>query len=215
MKSYKALRVADFKVDGNSQKPIWRNASKFKLLNAVNGKKCTNTTIVSILHSTGGLYVLFEAIDRHIWGTYQKNDDPIWQEEAVEVFLAVKNLQEYFEIQFSPQGVKYDAKVLNPTGCRYNKNFSVDVSWDCGGLEFAQKLKIEEDFGNYKAGKWFTEIFIPFKSIGITKLPKSIRANFFRVDGWPKQNNFQAWSPTFKNPPDFHIPEKFGIIWLI
>lgn len=214
IQNLQAKKVSDFKVDGDLAKNVWKSAPKAELVDSIDGKKMRTKASVKTCWSKKGLYFLFEVYDEHIWGTYKNDDDPIYNEEAVEMFLAPKNLQEYFEIQFSPRGVKYDAKVLNPTGSRHDKSFSVDVLWNCAGLEFAQRLEIQKDFGRYKAGKWFTEIFIPFKSIGNFEPPKSIRANFFRIDGYPKQNSFQSWSPTFKDPPDFHIPEKFGIIWL-
>jgi len=56
---------------------------------------------------------------------------------------------------------------------------------------------------------------VPFSSLEI-KDPegRGLFFNLYRVDGYPKQNGYQALFPTFCNPADFHVPTKFGIMWL-
>src|SRR5580765_718647 len=45
-------------------------------------------TTVRVCESDEALFVRFECEDRDIWGTYTERDDPLYEEEAVEVFLA-------------------------------------------------------------------------------------------------------------------------------
>ena len=40
---------------------------------------------------------------------------------------------------------------------------------------------------------------------------KGWRANFYRIDrGDPDE--YSAWSPTGADPPDFHRPDRFGLL---
>jgi hypothetical protein len=45
--------------------------------------------------------------------------------------------------------------------------------------------------------------------------PRRWRANFYRIErprgGRPE---LSCWSPTFTDPPDFHRPERFGVLEL-
>ena len=42
------------------------------------------------------------------------------------------------------------------------------------------------------------------------------RANFFRIDRHPKLgDDFSAWQPTMRTPPDFHVVGAFGTIRFI
>jgi hypothetical protein len=38
------------------------------------------------------------------------------------------------------------------------------------------------------------------------------RANFFRIDRSPGGDEFSAWRPTGRTPPDFHVPREFGTL---
>lgn len=214
-----ALKIKYFSVDGDGDKEVWQGSREVVYRDAVSGNKITiNQARSKIMWSNEGLFVLWQIKDEHIWGTYKNNDDPIYNEEVVEMFIA-KNRdvpKEYFEFQFSPCGVKFDARILNPSGDRHDEGFNVDVNWGCGGLEFAQSFQIESEKRGLKSGVWTTEAFFPWGSIGVESVAPGdlFRVNLFRIDGWPEQNSFQAWQPTFKNPPDFHVPEKFGLIEL-
>ncbi|MCX6809738.1 MAG: carbohydrate-binding family 9-like protein [Candidatus Berkelbacteria bacterium] len=212
-------KTYDFRIDGNSEKSAWQKPREVFLVDSVTGKDVEKKCRVRALWSEKGIYFLYEAEDDHIWGTYKNDDDPIYNEEVVEVFIAQggKIPKNYFEFQFSPNGVKFDAKISNPTGNRHDKGFDVSVGWDCEGLKFAQSFKIREEKPKFKVGAWWTEVFIDWKSIGVNpaKSGSVFCANFFRIDGYPKQNSFQSWIPTLQDPPNFHVSDKFGYIKLI
>ncbi|PIT97110.1 hypothetical protein COT77_03275 [Candidatus Berkelbacteria bacterium CG10_big_fil_rev_8_21_14_0_10_41_12] len=211
MNTYLVKQTASDKLDNLD----WSQAKEIDLVDATNGLKIKKSAKFRLLWSPRYLYIFFDVTDDHIWGTHKRDDDPIYDEEAVEVFLAFgKSVpKEYFELQFSPNGVKYDAWVKNPTGNRCDKQFNVDVNWNFKNIEFNQEIDAS---GNPRKGTWTTYIKIPATEIKGSnfKAGDALRGNFYRIDGWPKQNSFQAWSPTMKSPPDFHVPQKFGIIYL-
>lgn len=196
----------------------WESASWLELKDVTSGAIVGKKAKAKILWSEQYLYVLFDVEDDHIWGTYRNNDDPICDEEVVEVFIAFGDQvpQSYLELQFSPNGVKFDAKVENPTGSRHDKGFEVDKSWD-SNLIFKQQINAKEDYGTYKAGRWLTQVKIPSVEIGADELKSGdkLRGNLFRIDGYPKQNSFQTLEPNKESIPNFHTPKKFATFELI
>lgn len=236
MNKYNALYTRKIAIDGLGDKKIWKSADEIILANSVNGKTIAkNQAKVKLLWSDDGLFVLWEVEDEHIWGTYKKDGDPIYKEEVAEIFIAKgKGVpKKYFEFQFSPLGVKFDAKVSNPTGNRKDEKFKVDALWNSEELRHKtaimriksdsqdrRKLSVAQAFpsGHHKivSGVWIVEAFIPWESIGAKSVKGGdvFRVNLFRIDGFPKQSSFQAWQPTLKSPADFHVPEKFGFLVL-
>ncbi|MBM4074419.1 MAG: hypothetical protein FJ267_02090, partial [Planctomycetes bacterium] len=77
-------------------------------------------TQVRVCHTDLALFVRFDCEDRDIWGTMTNRDDPIYDQEVVEVFLAPgSNVPiDYFEFEVSPNGVLLDLTAHNPTGDR-------------------------------------------------------------------------------------------------
>jgi len=152
-----------------------------------------------------GLHVRFDCEDRDAWGTFQRRDDPIWQEEAVEIFLApgAADPVRYFEFEVSPLGILFDAAIHNPTSRR--ADMTGDPSWDCPGVRWTVGKGAERQ-------DWWAEISIPWAGIHPSGDPPRIwRANLYRIerprDGEPE---FSGWSPTLTRPADFHKPARFG-----
>ena len=159
------------------------------------------------------LRVRFDCEDADAWGTFAQRDDPLYEEEAVEVFLAAGTADPavYFEFEVSPLGVLWDGRIHNPTSRR--QEMVSDKSWDCPGILWAAgKGRARQD--------WWAFFSVPWS--GICDLapgappPRFWRANFYRIErprdgGAPE---FSAWSPTFASPPDFHQPARFGALEL-
>ena len=61
---------------------------------------------------------------------------------------------------------------------------------------------------------WTVELAIPFRSLGrCTPEPgEEWRGNLYRIDRFPPPMEFQAWSPTLRDPANFHVPAHFGTI---
>lgn len=166
-------------------------------------------TLVRLCWDDAGLHVRFECADREAWGTFERRDDPLWQEEVVEVFLAPgeDDPVRYVELEVSPPGVLFDAVIHNPTARR--AGMTADIAWDCPGLTWqAGRLAARED--------WWAELSIPWEPVGGTpEPPKLWRANFYRIDR-PREGEpeFTCWSPTLTRPADFHKPARFGALEL-
>lgn len=215
-KDENAIYVAKIEKDLGPKEVAWSEVDGFELTDVTSGRRVAEKAIVKIGWSENFLYVFFEVCDKHIWGTYKQNDDPIWKEEVVEVFLSfgADTPKKYCELQFSPLGVKYDAWVSNTSGDRQSKDFHVDTTWDLKGMEFAQSIKGEGD--EIKRGVWETYVKIPSVVLKGREFIEGdlLRGNFFRIDGYPKQESFQALWPNFEKTPNFHTPQKFGAVVL-
>jgi hypothetical protein len=153
------------------------------------------------------LYVRFDCDDRDIWGTYARRDDPIYDEEVVEIFISPGPATpvRYYELEVSPNGVLLDALIDNPTSQR--ANLHVDVAWDCPGLRWWARRDDRE-------GRWWALLAIPWAAIMPPGPPPRLwRANFYRIERpHGAAPEFSCWSPTFTAPADFHKPAYFGTL---
>src|SRR5215510_1304502 len=98
---------------------------------------------------------------------------------------------EYYELEVSPTGVLFDALVRDRVA---------DTSWDCPGVRWNARIVPGEP-------RWLAALAIPWSGIGASGVPRSCRANFYRIDR-PRGGaaEYSAWSPTRSRPADFHKP---------
>jgi hypothetical protein len=217
-KSIKIKKIDDFSVSSGNFREALAGVEELILRDTVSGLPIEkNQAKAKLAWSQKGLYLYFDVEDEHIWGTRTEDDDSIFEEEVVEMFVAKGDdvPKRYFEFQFSPKGVKFDAKIYNPTGNRQTGQFDVDIPWNAEGLKFRQVVSPDSKEMVFP-GKWETIIFLPWSDIEAqpAKTGDKFRLNLFRIDGYPVQNSFQALLPTMKNPADFHVPEKFAHVEL-
>jgi hypothetical protein len=189
----------------------WDEIPGQHLVSALDGGPAEQATTVRACWNEEGLHVRFECEDRHAWGTLTQRDDPLYQEEVVEVFLAPGSGDpvDYLEFEVSPSGVLWDGRVHNPTSRRID--MVSDAGWDCPGIRWgAGRLGTARQ-------DWWAELVLPWEGIvpGILPPPRLWRANFYRIErpegGAPE---FTAWSPTRVSPADFHKPARFGVLEL-
>jgi hypothetical protein len=178
-----------------------------RLRSAVDGAAPRLSTSVAVWYDEDYLSLLFSASDDHVLATMTGHDDPLWREDVVEVFLAPESRQRYFEIEVSPRGTVFDARIESPDGIR--ATMKTDLAWTCEGLFTAVRNALESD-GTRTID---TLIRIPFFALE-RSMPgdgESWSANLYRIDRNPSSGDeFSAWQPTLKTPPDFHVPSAFG-----
>jgi hypothetical protein len=156
------------------------------------------------------IYVRFDCDDCDIWGTYTQRNEPIYDEEVVEVFLGPGEADpvRYFEFEVSPNGVLFDARIYNPTSQRSELEW--DESWDCPGIRWQAE---RDDAANH----WSAVIAIPWAPVAppYGDLPPVWRANFYRIERpHGAVPEFSCWCPTMTEPADFHKPAHFGVLEL-
>jgi hypothetical protein len=194
----------------------WDGLPECRLVRSEDGAVPVQPTRVRLAWDERALHVRFDCADRDAWGTLTRRDDPLYQEEVVEVFVAPgeDDPRAYAELEVSPHGVLFDAWIENPDSDR--ATLQAHLGWDCPGVSWrAGSGGAQQD--------WWAELTLPWDSLLAAAgrppapLPRRWRANFYRIDrprdGTPPE--FSAWSPTQASPPDFHRPGRFGILQLV
>ncbi len=196
-------RVERVHTRGGLDEAAWSRVPAVTLRRAQDGADPLQATAVRIAHDANALLLRFDCDDRDIWATHSRRDAPLWEEEAVEIFVAPgeDDPSEYVEIEVNPLGAIFDARVTNPHGRR--DSMRVDATWNAAGLVAAVLRP--------SPGRWAAQLEIPWSDLCDGTPPRVWRANFFRIER-PRDGDheFSCWSPTLADPPDFHKPRFFG-----
>lgn len=166
-------------------------------------------TTVRVCCDDDALYVRFDCDDEDIWGTLHRRDDPIYDEEVVELFIApgAETPVHYYEFEISPNGVLFDTKVTSPHGDR--TDLTLDIAWDADGIRWRTERSGTE--------RWAAALALPWAAMAQSQKPAICRANFYRIER-PRRGRFptefSCWSPTLTEPADFHRAARFGTLIL-
>lgn len=173
--------------------------TRLALRRATDGAPTRLSTTTAIYHDDVFLNVVFLGGDDGVVATLLSHDDPLWQEDVVEIFLAPAGATRYFEIEVNPIGTTFDAIIDSPDGHR--ATMRTDLAWTCEGLFAAVRTT---------PSSLDIVIRIPFASLGAAPGGEWL-ANLYRIDRSEEHGDeFAAWQPTMMTPPDFHVPAAFG-----
>jgi hypothetical protein len=162
------------------------------------------STIVGVCKSETHLNFTFVAVDNNIESKFTHCNEPLYEQDVVEVFIAPGHekevLKDYLEFEVSPHGALFASHIHNPNGvCKGISGKLIDC--DTSGIHYGAKL-ISSGFS--------AVLNIPLKMIFGSAPPKGlVRTNFFRIDRVKNQTHqeFSCWSTTHTNPPCFHVPK--------
>lgn len=196
--SYKCVHV------GEGDNVPWSEVKGVPLSDTVTGKTPRLATMVKACWTNQALHIRFEYEDDHVVATMTRHDDPLYEEDVVEVFLdETGEGSSYLEFELSPINVAFDAVVtLDEDGTVHP-----DTSWNADGLSTA--------VGKLASGLRYGEFRIPLANF--RQPPEegtAWRWNAYRIDD-DKQGcrHYSAWSPTGK--ANFHVPAKFGALMFV
>jgi hypothetical protein len=212
-RSYRCLRAARrLTIDGDLDKADWRAAPEAELVRVEDGGPARQRTVLRLLWDDEHLYAAFRVTDADIRGTHTRRDAPLWQEEAVELFLDPWGAERvYVELEVSPRNVVFDAVVVNRArGDGARRDLVALRAWRCEGLRTAVRVDGVIGAGAVSRG-WDVEIAIPLRQLAPRLLPApgvEWRWNAYRIDRSTAGDELQAFSPT--GGPDFHVPARFG-----
>lgn len=186
----------------------WHLAAEVRLLRSEDGGVPAQGTRVLVGWTPQALHLRFDCRDTHPWSTFTARDEPLWQEEVVELFLSfgAEDPERYFEIEVNPLGTLFDARIENPGLER--RALQADLAFDWP--EIAWQAGLADD-----GSGWWAMLSLPWGTLAEPPWraePGAIlRGNLYRVDR-PRQGppEHSAWSPTFCDPADFHRPRRFG-----
>lgn len=187
-------------VQGEPTASDWTALPPIALVDTVDGSNPRLATQVKACWTDDTVWFRFECEDDHIVATMEQRDDPIYEEDVVEVFLdETGDGARYLELELSPRGVIFDAIIDNDG----QGSISVDTAWDAEGLytSCAEEASVRV----YVIGVPFANFAAP------PTRGTSWRWNAYRIDAEPDgQRHYWAWSPT--GAVDYHVPRRFG--WL-
>jgi hypothetical protein len=180
----------------------WEEIGSIPLSDTVTGEQARLRSTVKICRTDSYIHVRFECADDHIVATYENRDDPIYKEDAVEIFIDESGKGRFYkEFELSPRNVVFDALIDKEEG----QTQKVDASWNLDGL-LTQVTWPEE-------GKAVYDLALPIAAFDTSPAPgMTWRINFYRIDEDPAgQRHYWAWSPTGARR-NFHVPAKFGTL---
>lgn len=161
-------------------------------LKANNGEKADRITALEIKKEEGGLRLFYSAYDSCFYSPFTKDNDPIYDGCAVEIFFSPDgNANEYYEYEFSPNGLVWAGKIRHENGERMTEMIDPSIPHT-----------VKKEGKNY-----FVEAFIPVKYAA----GKS-RFNAFRIEreGADKPYLLYAVFPTLCET--FHVPSGLGVL---
>lgn len=209
---YRAVRAAQApKIDGLLDDPAWAGAQEVSLVGSFDGRKTSLPTRAKLVYDDRHLYVAFDCADPDAWGTFRKRDDPIYTQEAVEIFLdANGDGRTYNELQVSPHNVLFDASFAER-----RKDLEGAMKWDSGAVS-AVKVRGTVDDASARDEGWTVELQIPFAHLAeVPRAPPAKgdrwRFNLYRLEVHDRKHvEGMAFSPLFVG--DFHHLPRFGAL---
>jgi Carbohydrate family 9 binding domain-like len=200
----------DVALDTNSDSEFWREARPLEMDRENNGKRlATDAVVVRSRWTTGNLYFLFRCPYDELYlkpnpATATETNE-LWNWDVAEIFIGsdFQNIRRYKEFEVSPQGEWVDLDIdlakPHPEG---------GWTWNSGFLAAARI--------DAHSKVWYAALRIPISAVDSRPHPPAketeFRINLYVSEGPPSNHKSIAWRPTMK--PNFHVPERFGILRL-
>ncbi|MBM4045176.1 MAG: hypothetical protein FJ279_08685 [Planctomycetes bacterium] len=207
-------------VDGVLSETAWQKAEPIELVLREGTGKPKLPTTAKMLWDNEALYVAFVCTDTDIWATMTQHDDPLWEQEVVEVFIDPTGTADpYFEIQVNPLNVVVDLRLVKSLAGLGKRMFA----WNASTMKTAVKTTAPVNtwqVSDNPRGQWTVEMAIPFKDLDT--LPHSPpqdgdkwRVNLYRIERpalkKDEDDEYSAWAPTYYSP-SYHTVERFGVL---
>jgi len=210
MPSYLVVRASGpITLDGKDSEEDWKRAKTSPTFEvAEGGPKLEGSARARLLWDDKNLYAFIDVEDSDVHSQYKKQDDPLWKEDVVELFIdADRNRHGYVELQVNPNNAHFDSWF--PLTRAKDSHFE----WQSGMKSAVRVLGTVDQRGDHDKG-WSAEIAIPLGDVkGMDQAMKVAippspgdrwRLNVVRVDLPKGQGGVAAssWSPITIR--DFH-----------
>ncbi len=211
---YHSLKVAKAPtIDGKLDDDAWKSAPAVTLTTSYDGREAQRKTRFRAVYDDQFMYVAFDCDDPDVWGTMLKKDDPIYNEEVVEVFFdADGDGATYNELQVSPHNTNFDASFV-----ARRSDLAEAMKWE-SGMTTAVEVRGTLDKSDDVDLGWSAEMKIPMANLNhVPRLPPQKgdkwRFNAYRLEHFVHSKSIegQSFSPLFVG--DFHALPRFG--WFV
>jgi alpha-galactosidase len=198
--------TADFPVEQLDNK-TWKNAREVEVKTNWSGLAAPpgRHFKARLLWSDTALYVRFEAAQAEPLVVSEKPDLTrkamnLWDRDVCEIFVAPdrEDPERYFEFEVAPTGEWIDLAIHVTPGKRI-------TNWEYrSGMRSA--ARIEKD-------RVVMAIRIEWQALNKKPQIGDVwLGNLFRCVGSGENRGYLAWQPTRTETPNFHVPEKFGML---
>ena len=174
-------------IDGQLDEFSWQLAEQVdsfeRILNDYD--RVLHSTRAKMLWDDENFYFAFACKDPDIWAIYTEEDDPMWSEEVVEIFIDPDgDAENYLELEVNPLNAVVDLLIyaLKP-------DWHSSKDWDIAGLQTAVQVQgtvndsVSQDIG------WSVEIAIPWAAMvdsvgggGKPTVGDTWRLNLYRIE---------------------------------
>ena len=150
-------------IDGRLDDFPWAKAIQINNLNRQPGDhlRIDLPTRAKMLWDDEFFYISFACQDADIWAMYENEDDALWEEEVVEIFIDPDGDGEnYLELEVNPLNVVVDLLIYTAS-----PEWTGSLAWDIAGLKTAVQVygtvndSLQIDHG------WTVEIGIPWTAM--------------------------------------------------
>src|SRR5690606_10614670 len=197
-------------IDGRVDDAAWASASapvslQFLWDNQTGPKQ---PTLVRLLWDDEYLYVAYEAEDVDVTATLENRDDPVYREDALEIFINPRpsQLGIYYGLEINAKGVMYDYLLHDSTA--FFKHF------DMAGLKIAPHIDGTLNQRDDTDQGWTLEVAIPWGNFEVLSRRPQVgavwTANLNRWDSVGEARRMSIWSDPLVTRVHPHYPSRFG-----
>lgn len=216
------------RIDGAGDDEAWASVDAVRLVDVriLAGQEHPHATEARLTWDAAALYVLIRADDPDVWSTLAGRDDPLYNEEVVELFIDPDgDGANYVEIEVNSLNTVFDLLVTKAlrSGGQGRPEWSPEGLATAVGVTGTLNDPADTDEG------WVAELALPWAALGTDLLDvpgdrdlppapgDSWRVNLYRYER-PRTAagvesgdiEYSAWSPVGR--VDFHAPERFGVV---
>jgi hypothetical protein len=225
-----AVRASSIVVDGVLDEPAWTGQAGAALTLSLDGEPDPTATAQPQAGSLGALalefgtrvafawddaylYAAADVPDDDLWTEYTQQDDPLYKQEAFELFVAATNEgRRYLEYQVSARGVTFDA--------RFPRYRAGDEAWD-SRWQTVVRAEGTVDAARDRDRGFVVEVAIPWDELcaetEVVCPPRAgmqLRVNAFRLERAGRKRPIGlSLSPT--RAPDFHAWDNAAVLRLL
>ena len=190
---------------------------------SVGGAPIEEKTAVQIKYDSSYLHIKFDCKNnpRMDQNFYTLDNSALYNQEVFELFISQgsENPEKYIEIQLNPNDALYLSKITY----RGQSDKLIEIEL----LDTLESGILHSVAKNRTQNSWSGELSIPLSLLNSEKkgVKEVFRFNLYRViskkdhldSNWvatAENAIFSCWSSTYKKEPEFHVPDRFGFLYL-
>ena len=150
------------------------------------------------------LYIYYETCGTGLRAVALEDNGKVWEDSCVEFFVQVPGQDCYRNFEVNCIGTLLASQ---KTPGSESKRFTPEELAKIQRYPSLEHKAIDLPEGEYA---WNMLLVIPLECLGLTELPETLRANFYKCGDKTSRPHYVSWSPISNPKPNFHLPQYFG-----